>query len=72
MKKFINDPFDVVDEMLEGFLDVHKHHVRKLGAARAVVRADAPVKGKVGASPEAVPDTNPPSLGLLGKECLTQ
>jgi dihydroxyacetone kinase len=28
MKKFINDPFDVVDEMLEGFLDVHRQQVR--------------------------------------------
>ena len=34
MKKFINDPYDVVDEMLEGFLDVHKKYVRKLDAAR--------------------------------------
>ena len=48
MKKFINDPDDVVDEMLEGFLAVHKKYVRKLETARTVVRADAPVAGKVG------------------------
>ena len=48
MKKFINDPYDVVDEMLEGFLDVHRKYVRKLDTARAVVRADAPVADKVG------------------------
>jgi dihydroxyacetone kinase-like protein len=38
MKKFINDPFEVVGEMLEGFLDVHKHHVRKLDTARSVTQ----------------------------------
>ncbi len=48
MKKFINDPYDVVDEMLEGFLDVHKKYVRKLDTVRTVVRTDAPVADKVG------------------------
>lgn len=48
MKKFINDPYDVVDEMLEGFLDVQKKYVRKLDTARTVARADAPVADKVG------------------------
>ena len=48
MKKFINDPYDVVDEMLEGFLNVHSRYVRKLDTARTVVRADAPVANKVG------------------------
>ena len=48
MKKFINDPYDVVDEMLEGFLDVHKKYVHKLDTARTVVRVDAPVADKVG------------------------
>ena len=38
MKKFINDPFDVVDEMLEGFLDVHKSYVKKIESARTLVR----------------------------------
>ena len=47
MKKFINDPFDAVDEMLEGFLAVHGRYVRKLEDVRTVVRTDAPVKGKV-------------------------
>jgi dihydroxyacetone kinase-like protein len=48
MKKFINDPFDVVDEMLDGFLDVYKGYGRKLESVRTVVRKNAPVKGKVG------------------------
>ena len=48
MKKFINDPFDVVDEMLEGFLDVYSGYVRKLESARTVVRVDAPSREKSG------------------------
>lgn len=36
MKKFVNNPDDVVDEMLEGYLYVHSRHVRKLDAARTV------------------------------------
>lgn len=28
MKKFINDPYDVVDEMVEAFLQVHSKYVR--------------------------------------------
>ena len=70
MKKFINDPFDVVDEMLEGFLDVHKHHVRKLEAARAVVRADAPVKGKVGVVTGGGSGHKPAFIGFIGKGML--
>jgi len=48
MKKFINDPYDVVDEMVEGFLDVHSQYVRKLDTVRTLVRKDAPVPDKVG------------------------
>jgi dihydroxyacetone kinase-like protein len=70
MKKFINDPFDVVDEMLEGFLDVHKHHVRKLDTARSVVRADAPVKGKVGVVTGGGSGHKPAFIGFIGKGML--
>ncbi len=29
MKKFVNDPMNVVDEMLEGFLFVNQRYVRR-------------------------------------------
>lgn len=49
MKKILNDPFAFVDEMLEGILLAHPDKLKLVGAdKRAVVRADAPVKGKVG------------------------
>jgi dihydroxyacetone kinase-like protein len=38
-KKFINDPLDVVEEMLEGFLLTHQAMVRRLDTARVVVTA---------------------------------
>ena len=70
MKKFINDPFDVVDEMLEGFLDVHRQQVRKLETARTIVRADAPVKGKVGVVTGGGSGPNPAFIGFIGKGML--
>jgi len=45
-KKLINDPLKVIVEELEGFVKAYSHIVRKVGA-HAVVRKDAPVKGKV-------------------------
>ncbi len=70
MKKFINDPFDVVDEMLEGFLDVHKRYIRKLDTARSVVRVDAPVEGKVGVVTGGGSGHKPAFLGFVGKGML--
>jgi dihydroxyacetone kinase-like protein len=39
LKKFINDPLDVVEEMLEGFLLTHRAMVKRLETARVVVTA---------------------------------
>ena len=47
MKKLINDPFDVVEEMLEGFCDAHDDLIKRVGR-RAIARIDAPIPGKVG------------------------
>lgn len=47
MKKLINDPFDFVEEMLEGFLAAHDDLVKRVGR-RAIARIDAPIAGKVG------------------------
>ena len=70
MKKFINDPFDVVDEMLEGFLGVHQRYVRKLESARTVVRADAPVRGKVGIITGGGSGHKPAFIGFIGRGML--
>jgi len=70
MKKFINDPFDVVDEMLEGFLAVHQRYLRKLENARAVVRAEAPRPGKVGVLTGGGSGHKPAFIGFVGKGML--
>lgn len=49
MKKLINDPDNFVDEMLEGLLAAHGNSLRSASPDnRALVRADAPLAGKVG------------------------
>lgn len=48
MKKVINNPDQVVDEMLEGFVQAHDDLVKRLEGTNVIVRKDAPVKGKVG------------------------
>ena len=47
MKKFLNDPADLVKESLAGLAAAHADLLRYDAEAQIVVRADAPVKGKV-------------------------
>jgi dihydroxyacetone kinase-like protein len=47
MKKFLNDPANVVSESLAGLAAAHADLLRYDAQARIVVRADAPVAGKV-------------------------
>ena len=48
MKKIINDPSNVVDDMIQGIVLAHPNYVRKSENGNILVRKDAPVKGKVG------------------------
>ena len=48
MQKLINQPGDFVEEMLDGILAAHPGVLRRAEDPRAIVRADAPVRGKVG------------------------
>ena len=47
MKKFLNDPADLVKESLTGLAAAHGDLLRYDADAQIVVRADAPVQGKV-------------------------
>jgi dihydroxyacetone kinase-like protein len=47
MKKLINEPDDVVDEMLDGMTAAYPNRLRRLPDTQVVVRDDAPVDGKV-------------------------
>ncbi len=48
LKKLINDPSKVTDEMVEGLVTASSNLVRKLDGFNVIVRRDAPIKGKVG------------------------
>jgi len=70
MKKFINDPYEVVDEMVEGFVQVHAEKVRKLDGVRALVRRNAPTKGKVGLVSGGGSGHKPAFIGYIGQGLL--
>ncbi len=70
MKKFINDPDSVVDEMVEAFTQVHSKYVRKLENVRTLVRKDAPVKGKVGLVSGGGSGHKPAFIGYIGEGLL--
>jgi len=67
MKKFINDPNQVVEEMVEGYSAAHRDTVRLLSEARVIARADAPVKGKVGVVTGGGSGHKPAFIGYVGK-----
>jgi len=70
MKKILNRPADFVDEMLEGIVTAHPQELRFAGDKRAIVRADAPVKGKVAIATGGGSGHLPVFLGYVGKGLL--
>jgi len=66
MKKLINDPEDVVDEMLEGMLAAYPDRLRRLDGTEVLVRADAPVDGKVGLVSGGGSGHEPTHAGYIG------
>src|SRR5512147_835330 len=66
MKKLINDPEQVVDEALRGFAVAHLDLVRVFFAPNYVVRADAPVSGKVGIVSGGGSGHEPMHAGFVG------
>jgi dihydroxyacetone kinase-like protein len=67
VKKIINDPFAFVDEMLEGILLAHSDQLRLVGPdKRVVVRADAPIQGKVGIATGGGSGHLPVFMGYVG------
>jgi dihydroxyacetone kinase-like protein len=66
MKKLINDPDDVVDEMLEGMVAAHPDRIRRLPDTQVVVREDGPVDGKVGVVSGGGSGHEPTHAGYIG------
>ena len=67
-KKIINDPYKVVDEMIDGIVLAH-HDILKFANNnnRAVVRKDAPIKDKVGILIGGGSGHEPAFVGYVGK-----
>jgi dihydroxyacetone kinase-like protein len=70
MKKLINDPDDVVDEMLDGMVAAYPDQVRRLSDTKVLVRDDAPVDGKVGIVSGGGSGHEPTHAGYLGEGML--
>ncbi|MDS0277897.1 dihydroxyacetone kinase subunit DhaK [Halomicroarcula sp. S1AR25-4] len=70
MKKLINDPDDVVDEMLDGMVAAYPNRVRRLSDTNVLVREDAPVGGKVGVVSGGGSGHEPTHAGYLGEGML--
>lgn len=67
-KKFINNPDDVVDEMLAGVVRAHSSHLVSIkGSNRALVARNGPRPGKVGLVIGGGTGHEPCFLGYVGK-----
>lgn len=67
MKKLINDPYRVTMEAIEGYVAAFPKQVRQVKNLPVVVRADSPIKGKVGVVIGGGSGHEPLFMGYLGK-----
>ena len=70
MKKLINDPDAVVREALEGMEAAHGDLIRVIHDPKVIVRADAPVQGKVGVISGGGSGHEPMHGGFVGRGML--
>lgn len=68
MKKLINNPTYVVEEMIEGYVKAHPHHVKLLAEnARSIVTAKVTRDGKVGVLIGGGSGHEPAFMGYVGE-----
>jgi dihydroxyacetone kinase len=68
MKKLINDPYKVVEDTVSGILKAYPYHLRMAkDSSRALVRSDAPIKGKVAICTGGGSGHIPVFLGYVGQ-----
>ncbi|MDP4084816.1 MAG: dihydroxyacetone kinase subunit DhaK [Bacillota bacterium] len=70
MKKLINDPEQVVQEMLSGFVAAYPKLVKQVPNTSVVVREESPVQGKVGLVSGGGSGHEPSHAGFVGKGML--
>ena len=72
MKKIINDPHDVVPEMVDGMTRSYPQYIEKIEGTEAVVRADkASMKDKVGIISGGGSGHEPTHAGFVGEGMLS-
>lgn len=70
MKKIINDPNLVVQDMLEGFVAAHPNDVKLIPNTTVVARFDAPISNKVGLVSGGGSGHEPAHAGYVGQGML--
>ncbi|MBL4954602.1 dihydroxyacetone kinase subunit DhaK [Neobacillus sp. YIM B02564] len=70
MKKVINNPEAVVHEMIEGMVQAYPDKLRHLEGTTVIVRADAPVPGKVAVISGGGSGHEPSHAGYVGRGML--
>jgi dihydroxyacetone kinase-like protein len=70
VKKIINNPENVVNEMLEGILKAHPKYVRRIEGTDVLVRKTSPIKGKVALVSGGGSGHEPSHAGFVGKGML--
>ncbi|MGP1396829.1 MAG: dihydroxyacetone kinase subunit DhaK [Inquilinaceae bacterium] len=67
-KKLINDPKNIITEMLEGIVGAHPGHLRQLDhSPRSVIAVDGPREGKVGILIGGGSGHEPAFIGYVGR-----
>lgn len=70
MKKLINDPNQVVVDMLAGMVAAHSNRMKRLPNTNVIVRKEAPIQGKVGLVSGGGSGHEPSHAGYVGKGML--
>ncbi len=71
MKKIINQPENIVDEMLKGMAYAHPQYLKKLEGFHVLLRKDAPVMGEVAIVSGGGSGHEPSHGGYVGEGMLT-
>lgn len=66
MKKLLNDPAAVVDEMVDGIVAAYPNRTRRVEDTNVIVREGAPVSGKVGVVSGGGSGHEPTHAGFVG------
>lgn len=70
MKKLINDPEKLVDQMLDGLVKANPSKITRIKDTNVIARADAPVDGKVGIISGGGSGHEPAHAGFVGSGML--